>query len=106
MKKLQAITLSLMFLLAVSPMPLKAGAETVTPPNTPEATMESARAAELLKRLDEINEMDKSAMSRSEKKEARQEVRSINKELKTMNGGVYISVGAIIIILLLLIILL
>jgi hypothetical protein len=104
MKKVQAITFSLLFLLAVSPMPIKA--ETVLPSGTPEAAMESARAAELLKRLDEINEMDKSAMTRTEKKEARKEVRAINKELKTLGSGVYISVGAIIIILLLLIILL
>ena len=42
----------------------------------------------------------------AEKKELRKEVRASEKELKTMDGGVYISVGAIIIILLILILVL
>jgi hypothetical protein len=58
-----------------------------------------------MKRLDEINSLDKSAMSRLEKKEAKKEVRDINKEMKRLGGGVYISAGAIIIILLLILIL-
>jgi hypothetical protein len=70
------------------------------------ATSASPAAAALLVRLDQINAMDKSALSASEKKSLRKEVRSIKKELKTMNGGVYLSVGAIIIIILLLILLL
>ncbi len=50
--------------------------------------------------------MDKSDLKHSEKKVLRKEVRSIEKQLKQNNGGVYLSVGAIIIIILLLIILL
>lgn len=60
----------------------------------------------MLSRLDEINAMDKSEMSHSEKKSLRKEVKEINKELRSTGNGVYLSVGAIIIVVLLLILLL
>jgi len=50
--------------------------------------------------------MYKSNLNSTEKKNLRKEVRTIRKELRENNGGVYLSVGAVIIILLLLIILL
>jgi hypothetical protein len=50
--------------------------------------------------------MDKSSMSKSEKKALRKEVKSMKQELRDGNNGIYLSVGAVIIILLLLIILL
>ena len=50
--------------------------------------------------------MDKSDMSRAEKKELRKEVKEIKTDLKSTGNGVYLSVGAIIIIVLLLILLL
>ena len=59
-----------------------------------------------LDRLEEIKEMDKSDMSRAEKKELRAEVKEIKAALKSTGNGVYLSVGAIIIIILLLILLL
>lgn len=60
----------------------------------------------LTNRLEEIKAMDKSEMKYSEKKELRKEVRSIKATLASSNGGVYLSVGAVIIIILLLILLL
>ena len=57
-------------------------------------------------RLEEIKNMDKSEMTRVEKKELRKEVRSIKSELRSTGNGVYLSIGAIIIIILLLILLL
>lgn len=67
-------------------------------------TMDAAQAQKLISRLEEIKAMDKSSMTRSEKKALRKEVNSIQ---KTMDGGVvYISAGAIILIIVLLIILL
>ena len=56
-------------------------------------------------RLNEIYAMDKSSLNFSEKKDLRKEVRTINDQLR-QQGGIYLSVGAIIIIVLLLIILL
>ena len=79
-----------------------------TKPTTVEITntAEAAKAKTMILRLNEIKEMDKSKLTFADKKSLRKEVRTINRELKTMNGGVYLSVGAIIIIILLLIILL
>ena len=57
-------------------------------------------------RLNEINDMDKSALKSSEKRELRKEVRSIKQQLHEMGQYVYISVGAILLIVILLIILL
>ncbi|MEP6617557.1 MAG: hypothetical protein ABJA57_13295 [Ginsengibacter sp.] len=66
----------------------------------------AAAAQSLLTRLHEIKDMDKSTLSTTEKKELRNEVKSIKKELKKNSKGIYLSVGAIIIIILLLILLL
>ncbi len=57
-------------------------------------------------RINEINAMDKSNLTASEKRSLRKEVRSMRSQLNDLGGGVYISVGGIIIILLLIIILL
>ena len=65
---------------------------------------DTASSKVLLDRLNEINAMDRSSMSRSDKKALRKEVRSIDKQLREVYGGIYISVGALIIIILLLII--
>ena len=70
------------------------------------AKTEDPRASQLIQRLEYIKGMDKSGMSRMEKKSLRKEVKGINKEMKVIKGGVYLSVGAIIIIILLLILLL
>ena len=77
-----------------------------------EVLLDAAIAAEaevLIARLEEINEMDKSDLTRAEKRELRNEVRQIEKDL-TLNsgnsGGVYLSVGALLIVILLLILLL
>ena len=67
---------------------------------------ENTRAQQLVQRLEEIKGMDKSEMTRLEKKSLRKEVLGIKKEMKAMSGGVYLSVGAIIIVILLLILLL
>lgn len=66
----------------------------------------SQKAEDLFCRIDDIEAMDKSNMSREEKKALRTEVKSIQKELQEMGSGVYISAGALIVILILLIILL
>jgi predicted PurR-regulated permease PerM len=77
--------------------------------NSPTATPvknESERAQQLIQRLEEIKAKDTDKLTRSEKKQLRKEVHAIKKELATISGGVYLSIGAIIIIILLLILLL
>ncbi len=105
MKKL---TLSLMTaLMLFSIIPMQANAAT-NPETTAVAVpkTESAEANALISRLYEIKAMDLSKMKGAERKQLRKEVKSIKSELKTLNGGVYLSVGAIIIILLILILIL
>jgi hypothetical protein len=63
-------------------------------------------ANQQMQRLNEINEMDKSNLSFSQKRSLRKEVKEINKNMQANNGGIYFSAGAIIIIILLLILLL
>lgn len=66
-----------------------------------------ARVAAIVKRVEEIKAMDKSALSRTERKELRKELRSLSKEARVFGrGGIYLSVGAILIIILLLILIL
>lgn len=88
--------------------PLQTKAATTTTPTSVVVTntTDAVKAKTMILRLNEIKEMNKSNLNSSEKKSLRKEVRSINRELKSMNGGIYLSVGAIIIIILLLIILL
>ena len=61
---------------------------------------------QLIHRLEDIKGMNKSELTRLEKKSLRKEVKGIKKELKANGKGVYLSVGAIIIIILLLILIL
>ena len=70
------------------------------------AANKEERATEMLQRLDVIKSMSKSELTRVEKRNLRKEVREIKKEMAVSNGGVYLSVGAVIIIILLLILIL
>ena len=72
----------------------------------PAKAVDHAKVAEIVKRLDEIKAMDKSALSSSEKKDLRKELKGLKKDMATARGGVYLSIGAIIIVILLLILLL
>ncbi|MET0392982.1 MAG: hypothetical protein ABW019_07560 [Chitinophagaceae bacterium] len=66
---------------------------------------EDARSQQLIQRLEIIRDMDKSDMTRIEKKSLRKEVKGIKKEMRS-RGGIYLSIGAVIIIILLLILIL
>ena len=57
-------------------------------------------------RVLEIKDMDKSSLSRQERKDLRKELVQMKKEAAATSGGVYLSVGAIIIIILILILIL
>lgn len=97
--------------LSLTFIPLQSFAATTNEPSSlvvtkPPEPAESAEAKTLLLRLDEINAMDMSKLKSSEKKNMRKEVRSINRELRDIGGGVYVSAGALILILILLIVLL
>lgn len=74
--------------------------------NNKPAKVENSANKPLMQRLEEIKGMDKSELTRLEKKSLRKEVKDIKKEMSVNNGGIYLSVGAIIIVILLLILLL
>ncbi|WP_345948512.1 MULTISPECIES: hypothetical protein [unclassified Mucilaginibacter] len=68
----------------------------------------NARVEEIKARVDEIRSMDKSQLSKVERKALRAELKDLKKEANAAatGGGIYLSVGAIIIIILVLILIL
>src|SRR5690606_13171451 len=65
------------------------------------------RMNQMRQRVEEIKKLDKSALGKQERKALKKELKSMNKEARAFGqGGVYLSVGAIIIIILLLILIL
>lgn len=100
--KLRSLNKALVMVLLLT---MASPAMATTPPETPvEAT--ASRVQLLENRLEEIKTLDRTRLSRLEKKVLRREVREIKKELAAISGGVYLSVGAIILVALLLILLL
>jgi len=67
---------------------------------------DDALAAHIIQRVNEINDMDKTNLSPSEKKELRSELKDLKKQADGLDKRVYLSIGAIIIIILLLILIL
>jgi hypothetical protein len=107
MKKQILFLATTLLLCALIPHPLMASADVVPDKKAPTEITTTIDTDALIARLSEIENMDKSNLSFSEKRELRAEVRSINEILVTLNsGGVYLSVGALILVVVLLILLL
>ena len=102
-KKISTIFLIAFMALAI---PMQSNAMNLNDSTIVVENVAASRSAFLINRMNEIKMMDKSTLNSLEKKELRMELKSMRKEMKHAQSGVYISVGAIIIILLLLIILL
>src|SRR3569833_1112778 len=64
------------------------------------------RAQQIKSRVEDIKHMDKSNLTREERRDLRHELKDMRKEAKEMRGGVYLSIGAILIIILVLILIL
>lgn len=75
-------------------------------PKTELTAAQKAELARIISRVDEIKAMDKSNLTKVERKALRNEVKEMKKRANGLNSGVYLSVGAIIIILLVLILIL
>jgi uncharacterized protein (DUF885 family) len=65
-----------------------------------------ARLEEMKSRVNEIKAIDRSTLTKADRKALKKELREMNKEARIMKGGIYLSVGAIIIIILVLILIL
>lgn len=106
---MKKVTVGMITVLMLSPL-ISTQAKAVTENNPTEVAttpVESAEVTALINRVNEIKAMDKSAMTSTEKKELRKELRTIKANLNDGgHGGVYLSVGAIILVIVLLIILL
>jgi hypothetical protein len=104
MKKL-IYSLTLIFALTISANTVSAATKTdkVKTEMTAEQKIQLKRINE---RVEEIKAMDKSELSRVEKKALKSELKNLKQEARAIGGGVYLSVGAIIIIILLLILIL
>ncbi len=71
------------------------------------AEQKEARGEAMKTRIAEIKEINKSDLSRNDRREMRTELKDMNKEAKAMaGGGVYLTVGAILLIVLILILIL
>jgi len=104
MKKI-IYSLALIFTLAISSNTVFAADKS----NKAKTEMTSEQKVELQRitnRVEEIKALDKSQLSRDEKKALKKELKELKAEARAMGGGVYLSVGAIIIIILLLILIL
>jgi hypothetical protein len=106
MKNLTVSFMMAFMFLTFSPIQMKAVNASTIETTDPAKRAEQAQAEVLITRLNDIKEMDKSSLTKGEKKELRQETRAIKKNLREIGQGVYLSVGAIVIIILLLILLL
>lgn len=105
MKKLSLYLMMTVLSLSVFPTQMSAKEKNPTEISTNSKEM-TPEVKIMINRLEEIKAMDKSGMTRVEKKELRKEVKAIKANLKSANNGVYLSVGAIIIVILLLILIL
>ena len=105
---MKKITIILFAALAMITSPLQVSAvnqpKAITQADPGHASQKEINALET--RLLAIQALDKTDLSRTEKKQLRNEVTFIQKKMVASSGGVYISAGAIIIIVILLIILL
>ncbi len=106
MKKVQIYLMTIMLLIAVIPIQLSANTDPTSPTSTPVSKEEQELVIALTNRLNEINEMDKSSLSSTERRALKKEVKSINKQLKTMGSGVYITVGGLLLLIIILILIL
>lgn len=102
MKKL-IYSLMLVFVLGTSVNTVSAAENK---PKTELSAEDQAKLDKITSRVEEIRAMDKSKLSREERKELRKELKEMKNQARAMSGGVYLSVGAIIIIILLLILIL
>lgn len=104
MKKLIAGIAAALLLVTFAPIQSKGEAEK-NPTSVSSYENPSAEMKVLIDRVNEINAMDRSAMSSSEKKALRKELRTLKRDVNghSHGGTVYISGGLIVLIVLLII---
>jgi len=71
-----------------------------------DSTVDARMLTNIINRVTEIQQMDKSNLSATERKELKKELKDMKQKADGLNSRVYLSIGAIIIIILLLILIL
>jgi hypothetical protein len=96
--------------LSLTLLPIQLKAFVPDKPSTDIATNPKSKESEEVKtlelRLNEIKAMDLSKMNSADKRKLHKEVKSINRRMHDISGGVYITGGALVVIIVLLLILL
>jgi len=108
MKKLMFYAVIAIMMLSFIPSQSKAANNTETGTTATTKSIESTDAAQLAARLDEIKAMDMSKLSRSEKKELRNEVKTIKSTQDETyvvhhHHGIYLGVGGVLVVVLIII---
>jgi hypothetical protein len=106
MKTISKLRMAVVLVALATTAPAFADPTPVTTTAIAAAPSDNAKAEVLVNRLKEIKDMNKSNLSRVEKKALRKEVKEIKATMKANSNGVYLSIGAIIVIILLLILIL
>jgi len=104
MKKLLACIMTVSILLTINPAQSAAATE-ITPSTPATNIVVNEKVNVMVNRLNEIDAMDKSNLTSSEKRVLRKEVRGIKRDIQR-ESGVYVSVAALLLIIILLIVLL
>ena len=107
MKKLMSLILTALILTSSFNYALGSTIKEDKVSEKPMTPVQQIRMQVITKRVEEIKSMDKSQLTRQEKKSLRTELRSLKKEAAGIAaGGVFLSVGALLVVILLLILLL
>jgi predicted PurR-regulated permease PerM len=93
----------LILILVIFSFPVKA---TNTPPKINPTGQQEQRIAEIKTRMDEIKALDKSQLTKEERKELRKELKAIKNEAQRLSGGVYFAAGAILVLVIVLLLVL
>ncbi|HTL83138.1 MAG TPA: hypothetical protein VL651_15600 [Bacteroidia bacterium] len=101
MKKLLLTSLTFILALTFVPTAMKASSGLIRTEVVADTTVTKEA---LLKRLNELEGLDRSTMNRHEKKATSHEANAIRKTLHSDYGGIYISLGGLLLIIILLII--
>jgi len=86
-------------------MPTYSSAAVITP-SVRDSTTDARVMSEIINRVTEIQNMDKTNLSASEKTLLKKELKEMKRKADGLGRGVYLSIGAIIVIILLLILIL
>jgi hypothetical protein len=65
-----------------------------------ENTLSESEVNQLTIRIEQIRDMDKSSLTKLEKRELKQELKDMKKNLRKASGGIYIGAGTLLVILL------